>query len=53
MDCPKCKKILNTDDIWCNSTVDSKNIIISIQCMECNYYAEITIDFSNFKEIKK
>ena len=53
MYCPKCKEFLCTEDIWCYSTVKSEEIVIMIQCLNCNWIALQNIKFSDFKEKKK
>ena len=57
MNCPnkKCGESLNCDDFWILDITNPEKIIVAVQCMNCNYYAEMIVNFNDFKvkEVKE
>ena len=53
MNCPNCTETLTCEDFWILDITNPERMLVAIQCMGCDYYAEVTINFNNFKVISK
>ena len=52
-ECSVCNNLLDTDSIWCFSTVDADNIVIGCECDKCGKYFAQLIKATDFKEVPR